>query len=39
MLKYLELKHLTRDVFLGLFGLKKRFKNVYEQKLFILGLT
>lgn len=39
MLKYLELKHLTRDVFLGLFSLKKNFKNVYEQKLFILGLT
>lgn len=38
-LKYLDDKNLTKDVIVGLIGIKKEFRSQYERKMFILGLT
>lgn len=38
-LKYLDEKQLTKDVIVGLIGIKKEFRSQYEKKMFILGLT
>jgi hypothetical protein len=38
-LKLLEMKGVTKDIMTSILQLKKAFKNAYEQKCFIIGLT
>ena len=38
-LKFMEMKGVTKQVILEITGLKKQYKNAYDQKCFIVGVT